>query len=451
MPGVGYPAPGGASATPQKPKTLDELALEAFQEGRDQQGFQYLYADALVNDEAAERLPEEFRWVPSLKRPTLGVRWGIGVSYTAPKGYTGHPCPIGYVPSTQPSGNQQPGMPAGNPGAAPQPRQRGRRNAQQPGNPSSMGAPGQAAANESVVPEDPHEMLTYYTGELGETMLEALTERYSGGKYGGALVRIYESYDAEPVAENASSGAPGSMPGGPAGYGPGGYGPGAPGAPGSAPAAKSSKAKAFEPSGVAPAITMLGEGNERELVSRAESENIDFLILFDITVRSSNRDTASHTVRFRVMSLEQAKMPPPKEGESEPDKPREMFASKALNNQRTETARENDKPDPVEPEIEGFLAAIDANVATTPLPEKLTPEIALKRATFLAAQEGSNPLASLAEIRCYQEKKLLSKAQVTELFNRILGEEKAEKLLKGKGPEQRQAALARWLPRTAAK
>lgn len=444
------PGANGQAQPPAKPKTLEELATEAFQNGEDREGFHYLYAAALVDKEAGERLPDEFRWVPYLKRPVLGVRWGIGVSYSAPKGYIGHPCPIGYEPPAQANSNQPGGAQAGS-GQTQQrrsPRVFGQRNRQQqnqqPANTNPQNQQQQPAVME---PTDPAELLAFYTGELGEKIVETLVKRIEDGKYGEVLQRVHESYEESPEPTNAAN------PMNPMAYSAGPMGPGgAPGYPASGypspngEASPPAKKQEFEPGGVVPGIVMLGEGSERELIAAAEKQEIDFVILVDINLRDSTKETASHTAKFKVMSLEQAKTPA-KESGDESAKPRELFVSKSLNNHRTERDREEGKPDPLEAEIEGFTSAIDAEVTTSPLPEKLNAQVALKRATFLAGQDTDNPLANLAEIQCYHEKKLLTKEQMSELFGHVLGEDKAKKLLTGKNESDRRASLAKWLPK----
>jgi hypothetical protein len=446
---AGYPMPGanGQVSPPAKPKTLEELATEAFQNGADREGFHFLYAAALVEKEASGRLPEEFRWVAYLKRPAMAVRWGIGVSYSPPKGYTDHPCPIGYQPPEQAGGNQPGGAPAGSGQSQPRrsPRVFGQRNRQQQNQQQPSNYNGQNQQPVAVAaPTDPAELLEFYTGELGEKIMEVLVKRMEGGKYGDVLQRVHESYEGSPEATNTANPM---NPMYPMGYssvpmGPGGP-PGYPNPNGEAkPAAKEEK---YEPGGVVPGVVMLGEGSERELLAAAEQQEVDFVILFDISLRASNKGTASHTTKFKVMSLERAKAP--KEADADSAKPREIFSSKSLNNHRTEKDREEGKPDPVEAEIEGFVAAIDADVTTAPLPEKLSADIALKRATFLAGQETANPLANLAEMQCYYQKKLLTKDQVSELFGHVLGADQAKKLLSGKTESDRRAALAKWLPK----
>jgi hypothetical protein len=214
------------------------------------------------------------------------------------------------------------------------------------------------------------------------------------------------------------------------------------------PGGEGQKSEAFKPGGVAPGIVVLGTGSERELLKEAEEQEVDFVILFDVTLRSG-RPTPNNNTKFRVMSLAQAKLPPATD-EAEGAKPREIYASKVVGSHRVESAREKDEgEDLVDAEITAMFAAIDAEVTPAPLPEKLSAEgVALKRATFLAAQEVENPLANLAEIRCYHVKGLITDEQLSELYTSILGANNAKKLINGKTEAERQAALAKLLPKS---
>jgi len=111
-------------------------------------------------------------------------------------------------------------------------------------------------------------------------------------------------------------------------------------------------------------------------------------------------------------------------------------------------AREDGKDDPLETEMQALIAAVDEQVKLNPLPEKLNAEMATKRATFLADQETSNPLPNLVEIRCYHLKGLLTDLQAAQLAGKVLGPDKAKKLITGKDEAERKAALVKFLPKT---
>jgi hypothetical protein len=474
IPGATFPGTPGTNPTGNSgPKTLSERADDAFRRGHDREAFQYLYASAIANEEAAEQLPEQFRWIAALKKPALGVRFGVGVIYNPPRGYTGHPSPVGYV-APEPASSNVPGAPGSigpaAPGGAPssgQQKQRksrvfGQRNRDQqqgyggagPSSPSSE--PKSDKPPPSHPPGDPAGFLTYYTGEVGEQVVEALSKRMTDGAYGPVMQHAAEVFDSGPPPTNnnfpGGITAPGTVPPpggsiGPMGVGPigpmgsGGNFPGVPG--GNQPASKPEK---FEIGSIAPGVVMLGEGSEGKLIELAEEEQVDFLILFEVSVRKSNKDVTNNT-KFHVLALDKAKLAVET---ADGQKAGMVFESGMINNKRVESAREDSKDDPLEAEIKKFEEVLDQHVVVSPLSEKVnTEDVALKRATYLAAQE-DNQLAHLAEIRNYQVAKLIKPAQAAELFEKILGKTNADKLLNAKTEADRAAVLvsARLLPKS---
>lgn len=438
MPGA-YPGMPGSEAA--KPKTMSGLAEEAFRKGRDLQAFQYLCAAALVNEEATERLPDDFRWVPSLKRPVLGVRWGIGVSYSPAKGYTGHPSPLGYsAPVASNSTNPMGGAAMPNTGQAVQPKRNkifGQRQQNQNygGGASATTTAPKERPPVSHAPADPAEFLEHYTGEVGEKVLEALSKRASDGRYGDVLQRAAETFEAPLPSTNVAGAMPGAPPMMAMAMNPMGT------------ASANDKPVDFKPGSVIPGVVVLGEGSERELVETAEQQQVDFIILFEVAVRKTGKDPNNNT-KFRVISLEKAKLPPAATSDEE-ENAREIFVSNMINSNRTEAARDKNEADPVEAEIEEFTAAIDADVKTIPWQDRVKDAAtALKRANFLAAQEAENPLLNLAEVRCYHAAKLLDDEQAEAIYSKILGPDKTKRMLRGKTEIDRAAALSKWLPKS---
>jgi len=448
----GYGPPGAAS---NAPKTLSDRAADAFRKGNDREAFQFIYAAALADDEAAERLPDEFRWIGYLKKPAMGVRWGLGVSYNPPKGYTGHPSPVGYEPpasatNNTPGGAPGTGGPPGSPnGGQQKPRrvfgQRDRSQQNQPGGyggaPGQPNQPGHDKPAPSHPPADAAGFLAYYTGEVGESVLEALTKRITDGSYGPVLQHAMENFESSPASANNGGypGYPGAGP--PPGMMPPGSPPGMQGGPNN----NAAKPEKFKTGSIIPGVVMLGEGSETELLKTAEEQGVDFIILFDVSVRKSNKDATSIT-KFRVVSVDKAKLPAAATV-AEGQRPREIFVSNAINSHRVETAREKNETDPLAEAIEGFVAAIDTEVKLVPLSEKVNAEeVALRRATDLSGQQ-ENQLANMAEIRQYEVAKLISSNDATELFTKILGsKDKAEKLRHGKTEADRASVLK--LPKT---
>jgi hypothetical protein len=433
-----YPAspmyPGAPGTEPPKPKTLTELADEAFRKGRDRQGFQLLAAAAIVDPEASEHLPDDFRYVPYLKKPAMSVRWGIGVTYNPSKGYIGHPAPIGYSPPAP--ANNTPGTttPSPNNNNQQQPRRKvfgqPRMNQQNQQYPSTQ--PGQNNQPQvSHPPGDPAEFLEYYTGEFGEKVVEIIKKHCASGDFGEAQRRALEAFESGPPPVANNNGQPGyptpvmMSPMNPMGQ-------------------QEKKPETFKVGGILPGVVVLGEGSERELLDVADDQRVDFVVIFDVSVRKS-KESGSNTTKVRVMSLDRAKLPANAGGDQA--KARELFVSTPINSHRVEAAREKREADPLEAEMQNFAAALDNELKTQPLKDKVTEATALKRATFLVAQEVDNPLQNLAEVRCYHALELVSDEQCAELFAKVLGPDKAAKLVSGKTEADRAAVLAKWIPK----
>lgn len=425
--------PGMPGSTPPVQLTTEQMAIEAFKHGDDGEGMKLMYASALVSEEGRDQIGDDLKWVTYLRKPTLGIRWGVGVDYDPPAQYKGHPCPIGYhapagapgtgTPSTT-SNQQQPKRPR----ILGQARMMQQQQKNQNNNSGTSTTPDKPAL---VPPSKAPERLAWFTGDLGDGIVDLLASRMSEGKFGEGLRKAQESGAAPPVTNQPGMMGPTvMMPAAP---------PPLPGQSNSTPSEK------FAPAQVTPGVTYLGEGSQKDLVSAAEKAGVDFIIIFDVSVRPPlNKPIVANNTKYRVMSVERAKLPSVKSESSEAN-PNVIYASKTLSNQKVASAREDGKDDPLEAELAAFAATIDEQVACGPLPSKLNEELAVKRATFLAEHESANPLPSLAEIRCYQVKGLLTPKQTAELASTILGADKAKRLFTGKDEAERRQALAKYL------
>ena len=199
---------------PEPPKTFDGKADLAFRTGRDGDAMLYLFAHALTDVENGPALLEKYRWVGSLKRPTLGVRWGLGVQYTEKGRMEGDPKPIG---TTQ-------DLPQGR-------RDDRRRGDSGYGSSTGVGSRSGRPGTDRDSGGDPQseftsEGLQYYTGDVGAKVVERLRMRHERAYYGEVLKGAIESlltggddeygddrfggyedaYAATPRAERAQSG-----------------------------------------------------------------------------------------------------------------------------------------------------------------------------------------------------------------------------------------------------
>lgn len=218
------------------PLTSYEKAMLCLKEGKDEEAFRYLYADAVTGSVKAKGL--QMKWSGALKRPVSAIRFGVATIYTKPSNYTGSPMAIG----TKFNDQGQPENGAGGGGGMMAP-------------PGGMRAPGGGAGGQATdpAPTDPVANFEYYTGDFGKKFMTKLGERMREGDFGAFYMEASKyTPPSAPAPLNMASfmggpppGAanPGNGYGPPGGYGGGmsspgpGYGPGtsSPGPPGGLP------------------------------------------------------------------------------------------------------------------------------------------------------------------------------------------------------------------------
>lgn len=200
-----------SEASSTSPLSFYEKAMLCFQQGKDEEAFKYLYADAVTGSVKSKSL--QMKWSAALKRPVAAIRFGVAVQYTKPEKYTGSVMAIGTKFNAQ--GQPEGGMGMGG---------------------GMMAPPGGAGGNAAPVdnsPKDPVANFEYYTGEYGKRLLAKLNDGIRGGQFG----QFYkDAVDFKPPTQpqinlTAFMGAPPpaavGAPGG--GYGAPGGGYGAPG------------------------------------------------------------------------------------------------------------------------------------------------------------------------------------------------------------------------------
>lgn len=149
------------------PLSYYEKALLCLQQGKDEEAFGYLYADAVTGSVKSKAL--NMKWSAALKRPVSAIRFGVAVQFSKPNNYNGSIMAIG----TKFNNNGPQGGPGGGPGAARMPA---------PGTPGAPGAPGGSQGNEA--PTDPIANFEYYTGDYGKKLISKLGDRIRAGDFG---------------------------------------------------------------------------------------------------------------------------------------------------------------------------------------------------------------------------------------------------------------------------
>ena len=178
---------GGSGRNEKRPATYAGFAQEAFRKGMDSEALNYLYADILTNDAAAASQRLRFLNAENIKKPTMAVRWGIGVQYSAPRNFTKKPPMIGAKPheTEKRDSNDRNG---GNRGVKRSSRVFGSKNRENNNDEYSSSSDdynndGPAAK----APKDPKEMLFYYTGDVGDRFVERVQMRREREFYGPLL------------------------------------------------------------------------------------------------------------------------------------------------------------------------------------------------------------------------------------------------------------------------
>ncbi|MGV3606823.1 MAG: hypothetical protein ACO1RA_10465 [Planctomycetaceae bacterium] len=397
--------PYGQQALPE-PKTLMEFAQRAFKEGNDKEGFDYLAAHYLCNDDG---IKEAVKWSDELRRPTIGVRFGFGVAYVPGRDFTGDPQPIGRVVAVKKEkkeGNGNPGAPTTS------------------GPPAGMSGMGMMGGNNNAAPDgsDGFKALDWYTGDLGKKLFEELKTQIEAGEYGAALKGLDGPNSKLPEANNNSGGSmPLGMPAGmPAGMGMPGTG-----------GAANTAAKG-EPRGMVPGVTWIGQMSTREAVEKkAREQGIDVLFLFEVNVTAGKNGVVRNTTKVRVSALERSK---------------DIIVSPLLANHKLNDDREKQKDkDPVEAEVTKIMEAVQKSVKVTDLPEAITADKATARIKKLAGSP-ENGLRTLLEAKLYLTLGLLKPEELQETVA-ALGGSGLEKLVTGTNEAEKAEALKDLLPK----
>ena len=423
---------GGGRPAQRKPATLLDASHQAFAKGQTRNGFNYAFAAVLLDPEAGPKLLNQYQWVPALKRPVLGVRWGIGVQFVGSKDAAKKPYPIGVeqkLPEKR-SANRNRGDDFGG------------------GNPDDFGAdpgglgddalgggfPGSGGGSQGGNSE-----LKKYTGTLGDKVMQRLRGRIERGYY-GTLLKTAKSGGSSAGGQSAGGFDPAEAGFDPAeaGFDPadegldgtgaaGGFaGPGAGGQRGSS-------------SGGLPGVTMLGVGTLDQLSQKAQQSDLDAVIIFEVKVVVNPRTKlVTNNTTIQLFDVQMGKV---------------VKKNKTvLNNVKIQiqgkTAKGNEVDEMIEKEIDQiFLAAEVYRVKDLP---QLTAQVVLdNRVMPMVSKKYANPLPMLAELRFWHARNLLTTEHLTIACKELVGEKVAQQLLSGDAKSQ-QAVVKGLLSNNAA-
>ena len=434
----GLPPLSAFSQPRQKP--LRVQAIDAYRAGNEAAGAQLLMTHFAVAPGAEKELAAKMAWIPGLRRPAFGPRFGVAVYYEKPpRDFEGSPMPIGSSElaaavgsaqqaqqQAQPQGNQgtqrknqfNRNLPTGNVGG----KMAGRKAAiakLQSGKRPGPAAGAAAATPENAAAGTPEGDFFFETGELGHKLLEALDAKIEGGEYGPMYKDIVDAVARPAQPDDPNN--PGADPNNPGGDGggvgavPGGGQP-VPGGDGHEAAAAADGAQPLSL-----AVVWLGKlANKDEALHAAEAAHVDYLITYELS-QMAKANNGTNLVRQTTT----IRINPVKKGEPQ------LFASKGINNLAVHLERDSKKAkveDPVEKEVERAMEALDKVCKAAPLPA-LTPEVVKNRLAGLIAEKPSDPLPVVVEARLYVAKGLLPEADMQAAAVSLLGEAEYARLI----------------------
>ncbi|QDV58802.1 hypothetical protein Mal33_48270 [Rosistilla oblonga] len=423
----------GANSEPEpepEPLPSDYLsqAKIAFAAGMEDRAYDLLLAHLVAEPElaASSNSYEMVGWSDATKRPTWGLRLGVGINNAAVK-HTGnmHPVREGMkAPKEEPRRRNAAGGGGGG-SAAPEEMGMG---SMEPG----LGMGG--GANKSS--GGPSGEIEQHVGLVGEIAMELFAENYSNGEFGKVFASIaeVEPTETKPAARGmGSERIPGEMASAMSpemlsaaeGSGmeemmmegmPSGQPAGQAGNPAAAAAASGGLADSMGldagPDRVRPGLIYLGVDRPKELMEKAKQAGLDAYLQIDVSVNKNEvNGWVYNESSVRWMSVATGKPI--------------GRASKKINNKSVFQAIDSRELDPrelVRDDLTGVFKGGMEELRIKPLPS-LTAEMVNARVGSLIMSPPENPLAALAEVRLYASQGLLTEDQVHLAFDLIMGDD----------------------------
>ncbi|MDE0863451.1 MAG: hypothetical protein OSA98_06660, partial [Rubripirellula sp.] len=171
-----------------------------------------------------------------------------------------------------------------------------------------------------------------------------------------------------------------------------------------------------------PGLVFLGEGTVDEILPFAKVANVDLLLHFEVVLKAGRNATLQNTSRCKLMNVTTGKLEIVSKG---------MGTLEA--SQLAGAGRQNERKY-VQEQLSSLFGFIDRETVVMDMPA-LTPEIARRRVAALVGSPQSRSLRTLAEIRMYQVKNLLTEEEVEVAFD-IVGGAEGLLMLHGSQPEK---------------
>lgn len=419
-------APGATNPSPAAPVVpaidLGALAKLAFKNGREKEAWLLAQADAVANPEVAKKITEECHWADLIKQPSIGARWGIGLNIV-----------LGKEPPARGT------------------NQKGKKKVYE-GDPQSFGTTvtvleGQAArlgTEKARVPGNLNEKLFFYTGDLGEKILNSLVERARQGKLGSRVKASFDGvvgeYDFKAYSVAGKGGnanqagmlfkhnyaAPGGSPGTPT---------------------------FVEAGPLMPSVYFVGTNTDpekaKDLLEKAEREGIDYYFQFDVAINPAKEARSLTEVKVSLLHI-------PRVSDAKPADPKKVakakteriHTTKTLANRKVEDIRKAGKEDPVDTEVRALFAEVDKRIELKDPPGSITSDMVAGRCDKLAdiGADAVSPLRPMMEIRYWHAKGMIDDGKLEELYAKFVGADSAKELLTSDDANKRADVIAKFLP-----
>ncbi|MCH2178770.1 MAG: hypothetical protein MK106_08195 [Mariniblastus sp.] len=469
------PANAKSSVMPEGggPQGLMGQAVEAFTDlGKEKTAVQMLYGHLLSDPRAMRQYP--IKWYPGLNQPRVLFRWGIGIIYMEPSSGLEDRLPV--------LGDTGGGSGAGRGGSF-DGGSAGLEGGEAPPAGANQGSSERKYKN--VDTSRPDGVVLYYTGEMGEMVIDSLDKRRRHGDafYGELLKAIPMQQPASTARTNRPNG------GGGAGAGRGGGGntmarrnqnrnlPGAAvgggGGAGSTPAQPppaADRRSPQSPSGrggdtpsetamaaparvldramgssesqppkrdtqgtIIPGVMLLGVGKKAALLEEAKNLGLDAMIVFNVKVsktRSSGK-TSSMT-SMKIINLQNADE-------------ELVYSSKALKDTIVDELQEKGRT-PVKDVVDAaFKKNADSKFKSTELPDALNSENVENRINLLKVKYQNHPLPAAIEILNYHQQRLAEDQVAIAALNELFGDDSIGDTLVLGDQRAREKAIGSWM------
>lgn len=159
-----------------------------------------------------------------------------------------------------------------------------------------------------------------------------------------------------------------------------------------------------------PGMIFVGKMNSTEALAKAQEHSLDFLLHFDVAVRTSKAGGAKNITRLRVYQI----------GANKP-----LVTSKPIDNieiYKLAQAERKTEQESVEEVISDLFSIIDEKLVLRRMPT-LTPEVAQKRIISLIESANDDLLRTLAEIRLYHWQEAINQEDLATAFHMSAGDD----------------------------